>query len=162
MKNTSVHYWPTPRRAVAPVPNGHHTVTPFFVVKDVAAMIAFVERAFGATVDRAMRSGDGLIRHATVCIGDSKLMISSGTELYAPRPLSVHLYVDDADALYARALAAGARSLEAPADQFYGDRRAGVRDAWDNHWWIATHVEDVNEHELRAREQRFRAERGIA
>jgi len=147
---------------VAPVPNGYHTVTPFFVVEDVAALVDFVERAFAAKVEGAMRSGDGVMRHADVRIGDSKLMFSSGTELYLPFPMSLHLYVEDTDAAYARALAAGARSLEPPADQFYGDRRAGVSDAWGNHWWIATHVEDVNEHELRARELRFRRERGTA
>jgi uncharacterized glyoxalase superfamily protein PhnB len=139
-----------------PIPDGFHTVTPFFVVADVAALVGFVERAFGAEIDHAMRSADGVIRHADVRIGNSKLMFSSGVELYAPRPISLHLYVHDVDAWYARALAAGARSLEAPADQFYGDRRAGVADEWDNHWWLATHVEDLNEHELRARELRFR------
>jgi uncharacterized glyoxalase superfamily protein PhnB len=153
---------PKQQRAVSPIPDGYHTVTPFFVVQDVAALIDFVERAFAARIDRLMRSDDHVIRHATVDIGDSKLMFSSGTELYEARPSTLQLYVEDVDAVFTRAIGAGARQLEAPADQFYGDRRAGVEDAWANQWWIATHIEDVDEKELRAREQEFRRQRDIA
>ena len=155
---------PTPQgaHAVAKVPDGYRTVTPFIVVDDVTAFIEFTRRAFDARVDRLMRSEDGVVRHATIQIRDSKLMVSSGTELYEARPCALHLYVEDTDALYARALAAGATSLEPPTDQFYGDRRAGVADAWGNHFWIATHVEDVGEEQLRIREREFRRARGIA
>jgi uncharacterized glyoxalase superfamily protein PhnB/catechol 2,3-dioxygenase-like lactoylglutathione lyase family enzyme len=150
------------KHAAPPIPDGYHTVTPFIVVPVVAALIEFVERAFGAIVDRLMTSDDGVIRHATVCIGDSKLMFSSGSELYESRPSTLHLYVEDVDAMYARAIAAGAQTLQAPADQFYGDRRAGVMDPWGNQWWIATHVEDVDEKQMKLREQEFRRRRGIA
>jgi uncharacterized glyoxalase superfamily protein PhnB len=149
-------------REVAPIPAGYHTLTPFFVAPDVDAMIVFVERAFDASVEHRMRSADGITRHAAVRIGSSMLMISSGTELYAPRPSTLHVYVEDVDAVYAAARAAGAQRLEEPADQFYGDRRAGVRDAWNNHWWIATHIEDVSAPELRKREEQFRRQHGMA
>jgi len=103
-----------------------------------------------------MKSDDGVLRHATVRVGDSLLMVSSGTDRYPPRPLTMQLYVEDVDGRYATALKAGARSLEVPADQFYGDRRAGVEDSWGNHWWIATHREDLDAKTLRQREQAFR------
>lgn len=90
-----------------------------------------------------MRSADAIARHATIKVGDSPLMVSSGTELYGKTPSMLHLYVPDVDALYARALEAGGISLSEPTDEFYGDRRAGIEDAWKNQWWIATHVEDV-------------------
>lgn len=150
------------RRAPAKIPHGYHTVTPFFVVDDVESLIGFAERAFAAGDVQRMRSDDGITRHATINIGDSKLMISSGTALYPARPSTLHLYVEDVDALFARALAAGAERLEEPADQFYGDRRAGVKDRWNNHWWLATHVEDVDEQELKVREQEFRRQRDLA
>jgi uncharacterized glyoxalase superfamily protein PhnB len=68
-----------------------------------------------------------------------------------PMPAMVHLYVDSVDAVYRRALAAGATSIKEPADQFYGDRSGGVRDVAGNHWYIATHVEDVSPEELEKR-----------
>jgi uncharacterized glyoxalase superfamily protein PhnB/catechol 2,3-dioxygenase-like lactoylglutathione lyase family enzyme len=141
-------------------PEGHATtVTPFFVVDDVAALIDFVQNAFGASVHRVMKSDDGVMRHATVMIGDSMLMISSGTDLYSDRPSTLHLYVKDVDSVYRQALGAGAKSLEEPINQFYGDRRAAVSDEWNNHWWIATHVEDVDEKELQEREREFRRQK---
>jgi uncharacterized glyoxalase superfamily protein PhnB len=146
-----------PQRGGAhPVPRGYHTVTPFFAADDLSKLIDFVVSAFGAVVVRRMTSEDGIVRHATVRIGDSNLMLSSGTDIYGARPSTLHLYVDDVDALHARAVAAGARSLEEPRDQFYGDRRAGVADSWNNHWWLATHVEDVDEETLKKREAEFR------
>jgi uncharacterized glyoxalase superfamily protein PhnB/catechol 2,3-dioxygenase-like lactoylglutathione lyase family enzyme len=144
------------RDPVRPIPAGYHTVTPFFSVADVGAFTEFLQSAFGAQLKDAMKSDDGVFRHATVKVGDSPLMISSGTDRYPPRPMAVHLYVEDVDALYAQAMKAGAKSLEAPADQFYGDRRAGVEDGWGNHWWIATHREDVDANLLRQRELAFR------
>jgi uncharacterized glyoxalase superfamily protein PhnB len=143
-------------RGAEPVPAEFSTVTPFIAVDDVDAFVRFVERAFGGRLIRRMRSDDGVTRHATVSIGDSPIMVSSGTDLYGRRPATLHLYVESADAVYARAIAAGATSVEEPRMEFYGDRRAGVRDRWDNHWWIATHVEDVDDAMLKKREAEFR------
>jgi uncharacterized glyoxalase superfamily protein PhnB/catechol 2,3-dioxygenase-like lactoylglutathione lyase family enzyme len=144
------------RDTVKRIPAGYHTVTPFFSVEDVGAFIQFLQAAFGAVLNHSMKSDDGVIRHATVRIGDSLLMISSGTEQHPSRPLAMHLYVEDVDALFERATKAGARSLEAPTDQFYGDRRGGLEDSWGNHWWIATHREDLDAKTLRQRELAFR------
>jgi uncharacterized glyoxalase superfamily protein PhnB/predicted enzyme related to lactoylglutathione lyase len=147
-------------QGVAAIPEGYATVTPFFVVDDVSALIVFVQKAFGADVHRVMKSDDGVVRHATVKIGDSMLMFSSGTDLYSDRPSTLHLYMKDVDSIYQQALEAGANSLEKPSNQFYGDRRAGVSDKWNNHWWIATHVEDVDRDELQKREHEFRRRKG--
>jgi uncharacterized glyoxalase superfamily protein PhnB/catechol 2,3-dioxygenase-like lactoylglutathione lyase family enzyme len=151
-----------PPDGVRPIPEGYATVTPFFVVDDVSELIGFVEKAFGASTHRVMKSDDGVVRHATVKIGDSLLMFSSGTDLYGGRPATLHLYMKDVDSIYERALAVGAKSLEKPSNQFYGDRRAGISDKWNNHWWIATHVEDVEGEKLKTRESEFRRQTGKA
>ena len=130
------------------VPTGYHTVTPYFTVRDAAALLAFLERAFDARETFRMAGPDGSIRHAEARIGDSMVMIGQAGGEWTPRPNTVHLYVDDVDATYRKALAAGATSTREPADQFYGDRSAGVEDAQGNSWWIATHVEDVSPEEM--------------
>jgi uncharacterized glyoxalase superfamily protein PhnB len=86
-------------------------------------------------------------------------MASSGTAEFAPMPCMLHVFVNDVDDLHERAVAAGAASIEDPADQFYGDRRAGVEDRWQNRWWIATHLEDVPPAQLTKREREFREAR---
>ena len=93
----------------------------------------------------------GAIMHAEMRIGDTMVMLSDATPENPPMPIMIHLYVEDADRVYKRALAAGASSLREPADQFYGDRSAGVKDAFGNQWWLATHIEDVSPQELQKR-----------
>ena len=116
---------------------GYQTVTPYLTVKRAEQLVEFVKEAFGATeVFRTIGSAGGL--HAEVSIGDSKLMIG-GYETVEEIPTALHVYVPDADAVYQRALEAGATSVEEPVDQFYGDREAGVKDPTGNVWWIATH-----------------------
>jgi uncharacterized glyoxalase superfamily protein PhnB len=116
---------------------GYHTVTPYLTVRRAEQLVEFVKQAFGATeVFRTIGSAGGL--HAEVTIGESKLMIG-GYEAVEEIPTALHLYVPDADAVYQRALDAGATSVEEPVDQFYGDREAGVKDPTGNVWWIATH-----------------------
>ena len=110
---------------------GLHSVTPRIVVDDVAGLVEHLRRVFGAT--GAVQTD----RPSTVQIGDSYIMISA----VGPRPATpafLYVYVEDADACWRRALAEGARSLEEPADQPYGDRRAMVEDPWGNVWQIAT------------------------
>jgi PhnB protein len=141
--------------AVKPIPDGYHSVTPYLVVRGASRLLDFVKQAFAAEETERMPRADGSIGHAEVRIGDSVVMLGDATEQFSPMPGMIHMYVEDCEATYRRALNAGATSLQEPADQFYGDRMAGVRDPVGNSWWIATHVEDVSEEELsrRARER---------
>jgi uncharacterized glyoxalase superfamily protein PhnB len=115
------------------IPEGWHSVTPRLVVHDPATLVAFLKRAFDASGDVAED------RPAVIRIGDSLVMVS-GAGLRAPRPGFLYVYVDDVDATYRRALAAGAVAVEEPADVPYGDRRAMVTDPCGNDWQIATHI----------------------
>ena len=136
--------------AVRPIPEGFHTITPYLVVRDAAKLIDFLKHAFDAKeVHRS--TADGVIRHAQLTIGDSPLMLAEGGEQWKPLPCAMYLYVKDTDATYQQAVAAGGTSLMAPADQFYGDRNAGVVDPSGNQWWIATHIEDVSDAEMSKR-----------
>ncbi len=128
--------------AVKPVREGFHTVTLYLAVQGAAQLIDFVKQAFGATETlRGTGSGGGL--HAEVRIGDSMVMIGGYAGMpFDETPSAIHLYVDDADAVYERALEAGAASLQGPTDQPYGDREAGVKDPFGNLWYIATHKGD--------------------
>jgi uncharacterized glyoxalase superfamily protein PhnB len=128
---------------VNPIPEGHHTVTPYLVISGVAKLIEFVKQAFGATEVFVSRRPDGTIMHAEVKIGDSIVMMGEGGEGAKHFPGMLHLYMEDVDAVYRRAIQAGAKSVREPADQPYGDRTGGVEDAFGNQWWIATHIADV-------------------
>ena len=129
--------------AVKAIREGFHTVTPYLMVREAAKLIDFVKEAFAATeLFRGTGSAGGI--HAEVRIGDSMVMIGgAGTWNGEPMPAAIYLYMDDVDAVYKRALQAGAASLSEPADQPYGDRLAGVKDSFGNVWYIATHLEDV-------------------
>jgi PhnB protein len=135
--------------AVKSIPDGFHTVTPYLVVSGVSTLLEFLKQAFDAqeTLSPMLRS-DGRVGHAEVKIGDSIIMMGEPMGDMQPMPGSLYLYVQDTDAVYQRALQAGATSLMEPADQFYGDRSAGVKDAVGNQWWIATHQEDVPPDEM--------------
>ncbi|HTW65758.1 MAG TPA: VOC family protein [Bryobacteraceae bacterium] len=135
---------------VKPVPEGHHTVSPYLVVPGVGKLIEFVKQAFGAKEIYVSKRPDGAVMHAEVKIGDSIIMMGEGGEgKYFPGML--HLYVEDVDGVYARSIQAGAKSIRVPADQFYGDRSGGVEDAFGNQWWISAHVEDVPPEEIERR-----------
>jgi len=113
------------------LPVGFHALTPRIVTDDVAGLVEFLRKAFAATGELAED------RPAVMRIGDSVVMIS-GVGPRAAMPAFLYLYVDDADATYSRAVALGARSIEAPTDMPYGDRRAMIEDRWGNVWQIAT------------------------
>ncbi len=130
--------------AIKAVPEGWHTVTPRLFAKDPAKLVDFLKHAFGAT--GGFRD-DG---PTDVRIGDSIVMVS-GTDFRGATEAFLYLYLDDTDAAYRRALEAGASSLEAPQDMFYGDRRAMVKDPFGNTWQIATHKEDLSLEEIRNR-----------
>lgn len=134
-----------------PVPEGHHTVTPYLLVADAAKLINFLTNAFGAVEVERMTGENGRVMHAEVTLGDSRIMMGEPMGEFGPMPAGIYLYLPDVDAAYKRALEAGATSLMEPADQFYGDRSGGVRDSQGNMWWIATHVEDVAPEEMQRR-----------
>ena len=137
--------------AVHHVPSGFHAITPYLVVEGAARLIDFVQKVFGAEVLDRMAGSDGKIHHAAVKIGDSMLEMADTKGTWSPMPAGLHVYVPDIDAAYQRALDAGAVSMLAPADQFYGERSASVRDPLGNVWHIATHTEDVSEEEMKRR-----------
>jgi len=134
-----------------PIPHGYHTVTPYLTVQGADQLIDFLKQVFEAKETERVTRPDGTIGHADVRIGDSVIMLAEASGEWKPMPGAIHLYVDDTDATYQRALQAGAASLMAPADQFHGDRMAGVKDPFGNVWWIVTHVEDVSPDELQKR-----------
>jgi PhnB protein len=138
-------------RAVNPVPDGYHTVTPYFTVANAGKLLEFLKQAFDAEQTFKMVGPDGSIRHAEARIGDSMVMVGQAADQGKLRPNAIYLYVADVDATYKKALAAGARSTQEPTTHFYGDRSAGVEDSQGNTWWIATHVEDVSQEEMEKR-----------
>jgi PhnB protein len=136
---------------VKAVPDGYHNVTPYLVVSDAAKLLDFVTKAFGAKEKMRMPGPDGRIAHAEVVIGDSVIMMGSPAQPDALMPGMIYLYVEDTDATYKRALSAGASSVEEPNDAFYGDRRAAVKDATGNQWFIATAQKQVSPEEMKRR-----------
>lgn len=106
-------------------------------------MIEFLKQAFEGDELLRVKKPDGTIMHANVRIGDSILEMGEAHGEYQPMPCVLHLYVNDADAWYRRAVEAGAISIQEPADQPYGDRMAGVKDPFGNAWCNATHIKDV-------------------
>ena len=137
--------------AVKPIPDGHHAVTPYLVVPGVARLIEFLKQAFEAKEMHRSTRPDGTVMHAQVRIGDSVVMMGEPMGEFKAMPGSIYLYVADTDTPYKRALQAGDTSIMGPADRFYGDRKAGVKDPSGNLWWIATHKEDVPLDELAKR-----------
>lgn len=137
--------------AVKPVPDGYHTVTPYFTVANAATFLAFLKQAFNAEETFNMAGPDGSIRHAEARIGDSMVMIGQAGSESKLRPNTIYLYVPNVDAAYTKAVAAGAKSIQEPTTHFYGDRSANVEDSQGNAWWIATHVEDVSSEDLERR-----------
>lgn len=134
-----------------PIPNGYHTVTPYLTVAGAERLIDFLGRVFEAQETERVMRADGKVAHADVRIGESTIMLADSSSEWKPMPGAIYVYVDDTDATYQRALQAGGSSLMEPADQFHGDRMAGVRDPFGNVWWIVTHVEDVPVEELQQR-----------
>jgi uncharacterized glyoxalase superfamily protein PhnB len=136
---------------VSPVPDGFHTVTPFLVVDDADAVIAFMQKAFKAEFVHAPLRQGGLVRHAALRIGDARVMISNASERAKAMPTMLYVYVPNVDEVYAAAIAAGGTEIMPPADMFYGDRSGGVTDPGGNQWYIGTHIEDVSDDELKRR-----------
>lgn len=131
-------------------PDGFHTLTPYFAVKGAAEFIDFVKNAFGAEELSRYEHG-GRIMHAELRIGDSMIEAGEAPPDVPPRIFGIHMYVEDSDAAYGKAIAAGCKSLRPMTDQFYGDREGNVEDKWGNHWYIATRKETLTTEEMDAR-----------
>ena len=150
---------------VKAIPDGATAVTPYLVVSKAAEMIDFYKKVFGAVETMRLKQPDGRIGHAQLSINAATIMLAdefpemgflSPKSLGGARsPVSIHLYVENADDVYKKALAAGATSLREPADQFYGDRNAQVRDPSGHCWDISMRIEEVPPEEMEKRAAAF-------
>lgn len=138
---------------VKPLPDNTPRVSPYLIVTDVSKTINFAKEVFGASEIDEMKLPDGTVNHGSVKIGDSLIMMGKASENYPPQPAMLYIYVENTDSAYKLALEKGATSIMEPADQFYGDRNAGVKDSDGISWWIATHIEDVSNAEIQKRNE---------
>jgi PhnB protein len=142
-----------------PVPEGYHTVTPYLIVKGAARALEFYKKALNATELYRMDAPGGMIGHAELQIGDSRIMLADefpemgarSPETVGGSPVGLCLYVENVDALFKQALAAGGKEERPVKDQFYGDRSGTLRDPFGHQWTIATHKEDVSPDEMKRR-----------
>jgi PhnB protein len=144
---------------VPPIPPGYHTVTPYLIVRNAAKAIDFYKKAFGAVELMRFPGPNDSVMHAEVKIGDSPVMLADempaegyvGPQSLGGAAVSLMLYVEDVDALFTQAVAAGATAKRPVADQFYGDRTGTLVDPFGHVWSIATHKEDLSMEEIRQR-----------
>ena len=144
---------------VKPVPDGYRTVTPYLIVDGAAKALSFYAHAFEATERERVQDPAGKVRHAEITIGDGCVMLADehpevgalSPATVGGTPVTLHLYVEDVDAVVARAVAAGAKLTRPVADQFYGDRVGGITDPFGHRWSIATHKEDLSSEEIQRR-----------
>jgi PhnB protein len=145
-----------------PIPAGYHTVSPYLAIKNAVEALEFYKKAFGAVETYRLMMPDGRLGHGEIRLGDSMIMLADEFPEYdgggSPKTLGgssvcIHLYVEDVDAVFKKALAAGAKERKAVMDQFYGDRSGQLEDPFGHLWWVATHKEDVSPEEMRKRMQ---------
>lgn len=144
------------KTAVKPIPKGMHTVTPHLICAGAGEAIEFYKEAFGAVELSRMPGSDGKIMHASIRIGDSVIMLNDempewntfGPKSLKGSPVTIHLYVEDADAVFEQAVRAGAKVTMPIADMFWGDRYGKVEDPFGHQWSIGTHVKDASEEEM--------------
>jgi PhnB protein len=136
---------------VQAIPSEYGALTPYLVMPRCAEAIEFYKRVFGATERMRMPMPDGNIGHAELQIGDSILMLASGGEQWPATSALTCVYVEDCDAVFQRAVDAGAKVLEPLTDKFYGDRAGSVLDPFGQRWSIMTHKEDVSPEEMQRR-----------
>jgi PhnB protein len=145
--------------AVRPIPEGYHTATPYLIVRGAARALEFYKKAFNATELMRMPDPSGKIAHAEIQIGSSRLMLgdeqpemgAKSPEALGGSPVGLCLYVEDVDALFKQAVAAGGKVERPVKDQFYGDRSGTLRDPFGHQWTISTHKEDVSPEEMNRR-----------
>lgn len=141
------------------VPEGYNSLTPYIIVDGAARAIAFYQAAFGAGEVMRLDGPAGKIGHAEMTLGDAKFMLADefpdldahGPGHFGGSSITLHLYVEDADASIARAVAAGATVVRPAVDQFYGDRIGSVKDPFGHVWYLATRKENLTVEELRRR-----------
>ena len=136
------------RNKVPYKPDGYQSVIPYLHVNGATKLIAFMKEVFDAQEIAIYPRPDGTVGHAALRIGDSMIELADVSAEWPAMPCALQVYVPDTDAAYLRALKAGASSLLPPADQFYGDRTASVRDSCGNNWYIATQKEIVSKEEV--------------
>jgi len=144
---------------VKPIPDGYHTITPYLSIQNAATAIDFYKRALGATELFRLEAPGGKIGHAEIRIGDSAIMLADpcaegpfrDPQSLGGSSIGLHLYVEDVDALFAQAVAAGAQVVRPVQDQFYGDRTGTLADPYGHVWFIATHKEDLSQEEINQR-----------
>jgi PhnB protein len=145
--------------SVRPVPEGYHSVTPYLAVDGAAEAIEFYKKAFGASEVMRMAAPGGKVGHGEIEIGGSRIMVADeypdmgvrGPKAYGGTPVTLHLYVENVDAMARQAVAAGAKELRPVKDQFYGDRTGTFEDPYGHVWHLATHKEDLSPDELKRR-----------
>lgn len=148
-------------KTTSPIPQGYHTITPYLICRRASEALTFYEKALGAKVLFKMDQPDGRIGHAELQIGSSRLMLADefpernirGPESIGGSPVMLHLYVEDVDSFFARAIEAGGKVERPVTDQFYGDRSGGFRDPFGHSWYVATHKEDVPPEEMERRQK---------
>jgi PhnB protein len=144
-------------KAAKPVPEGYHTITPSLTLDNAATTIDWYKKAFGAVEVGRHLGPDGRVVHAEITIGKSRIMMNDvmmggkGPKAYGGSPASLWIYTEDCDALFNRAVSAGAKVQMPLADQFWGDRGGCVADPEGYSWWIATRKEDLTDAELQQR-----------
>ena len=144
---------------VKPIPQGYHSVTPYLIINGATAALDYYKKVFGATEIMRFDAPGGKIGHAEIKIGDSPIMLADEVPERGYRspksmggtPVSIMLYVQDVDAVFNRAVAAGAKVEQPVKDQFYGDRTGTIEDPFGHKWTIGTHVEDVTPEEMKRR-----------
>jgi PhnB protein len=147
-------------KAAKPVPDGYHTITPQLTLDDAAGTIEWYKKALGAEELGRSPGPDGRIMHAEIRIGDSRVMVNDvmmgkGPGELGGSPASLWLFVEDSDALFTRAVGAGAKVSMPMTDQFWGDRAGAIVDPAGYTWWIATRKEDFTPAEMRQRADDF-------
>jgi PhnB protein len=144
---------------VEPIPEGYPRVTPYLIVDGAAAAIDFYTSVLGATERMRMPAPGDRVGHAELELGNSMIMLADeapevdarGPKSVGGSPVMLHAYVDDVDAVFQRAIEAGAKELRAPEDRFYGDRSGEFEDPFGHRWSVASHVEDVPPDEMEKR-----------
>ena len=145
VKDPAGNYWYiATHKGESYVPEGLNNVNVYMHPLRAEPVISFLKRAFGAREMAKYASPDGVVHHAEIRVGSSVVEMGEAHGKYPPMPTMFYLYVPDCDAVYRSAVAAGGTSISEPADQPYGDRSGGVKDAFGNQWYIATHIRDVS------------------
>lgn len=143
-------------KPIQPIPDGYHSVTPYLIINGAAKAIDFYQRAFGARERMRLPGPGDIVMHAEIEVGGSVIMLADecpqmnalSPQTLGGTPVLLHLYVPDADAMFAAAVAAGAQVEQPMENKFYGDRSGSVIDPFGHRWTLSTHVEEVSPEEI--------------